>query len=221
MLITVLAIFYLRKIALAIFVALSVILVMAYNLSPIFNLKVNQTEKSLEKLFNKDADFSTSLGTRAGIYYYASEIIQENPVFGVGTGDSMDEIHKRTPDKWTQILSQPHEHNQFLSVLLKLGMVGLIIYLNIFYQIFKFKQDDKELSFIMCFITLAIAFGTLMTQFNLRFFLPLWVVFLAITLISRDRRTINNMELNDKTQFLQIVFLIIIFGGASLLHQLM
>lgn len=220
MLITVLAIFYLRKIALAIFVALSVILVMAYNLSPIFNLKVNQTEKSLDKLFNKDADFSTSLGARAGIYYYASEIIQENPVLGVGTGDSMDEIRKVTPKVYDQIHNLSHEHNQFLSTLVKFGIVGFIVYLNVFYQIFKYKQDDKELKFIMFFVTLAIVFGTLMTQFNLRFFLPLWVVFLTITLINRERRTIENIELNSKKQLIQIIALIVIFGGASLLNQL-
>jgi len=162
------------------------------------------------------------LGQRAGIYYYAYDVIKEHPLFGVGTGDSMDEIRKIIPEKWESLKQMPHEHNQFLSVLVKLGIVGLLIYLNIFYQIVKYKQqEDKDLRFIMIFVTLAIAFGTLMTQFNLRFFLPLWAVFLAVTLISRQRRTIEHIALDEKKQLLQIIFLVVLFGGASLLHQLM
>ncbi|WP_345992898.1 O-antigen ligase family protein [Sulfurimonas sp. HSL-1716] len=220
LLIVVLAVFYLRKSALGIFLAISVVFVTAYNFSPIFHAKVHQTEQSLYSLFKDDPNFNTSLGARTGIYYYAYEVIKKDPVFGVGTGDSMDKIHDMAPEKDYIINSLLHEHNQFLSVLLKLGIIGLFIYLNIFYQIYKFKQKEKDLRFIMIFITLTIAFGTLMTLFNLRFFLPLWAVFLAVTLINRDRRTINYVELDDKKQLLQIIILIAVFGGASLLHQL-
>jgi len=219
--IIVLAIFYLRRAALFALLSLGLVFTLAYNLSPIFNAKIHQTEQSLMRVFSQDPDFNTPLGSRIGTYYYAYNVIKENPFFGVGTGDSMDEIHKITPKKWNIIHAQTHEHNQFLSVLVKLGIVGLFIYLNTFYQIFKYNQNQKDLKFIQIFVTLAILFGTLMTQFNLRFFLPLWVVFLAITLINRDRRTIENLEVNDKKQLIQIVILIAIFGSASLLHQLM
>ncbi|MBU0631294.1 O-antigen ligase family protein [bacterium] len=220
LLIVVLAGIYLRKIALGIFLVIVFIFVTAYNVSPIFYKKIHQTEKSIEKLFSNKPNFNSSLGNRAGIYYYSNDVIKEHPLFGVGTGDSMDEILKNVPKKWHSLLAMPHEHNQFLSVLVKLGIIGLLVYLNIFYQIYKYKQDEPDLRYIMVFVTLAIAFGTLMTQFNLRFFLPLWTVFLAITLINHKRRTIN-MEIDDKKQILRIVLLVAVFGGASLLHQLM
>ena len=221
LLVAVLALFYLRKAAVFLFLAIIMVFTLAYNISPIFNTKIHQTEQSIEKIFQKTPDFDSSFGSRMGVYYYASDIIKENPLFGVGTGDSMDELYKRVPEEMKIIQSMPHEHNQYLSVLVKLGIVGLVIYLNIFYQIFRYKQDEKDLRFIMVFVTLAIAFGTLMTQFNLRFFLPLWVVFLAVTLIGRERRTIGNIELNDRKQFIQIITLVAVFGSASLLHQLM
>lgn len=221
MLVGVLALFYLRRVALVLLFAVGLVFMIAYNTSAIFHQKIHETEQSIEQIFQKTPDFNSSLGARAGVYYYSLDIIKEHPIFGVGTGDSMDELHKKAPNDLACVQSMPHEHNQYLSVLLKLGIVGLIIYMNIFYQIFRYKQDEKDLRYIMIFVTLAIAFGTLMTQFNLRFFLPLWAVFLAITLSSRERKTIHNIELNDKKQFLQIIILIAIFGGAHLLHQLM
>jgi O-antigen ligase len=216
----ILAITYLKKYAIFVFLAAGLTFTLAYSFSPIFNAKIHQTESSIVKLLNKDANFSTSLGQRAGVYYYDYKIIKDNVLFGVGTGDSIDEFHKILPQKWVSLKQMSHEHNQFLSVLVKLGIVGLMIYLNIFYQVFKYKQDEKDLRFIQVFVTLTILFGTLMTQFNLRFFLPFWIVFLAITLINRERRTVENIELNDKKQFLQIIMLIALFGTASLLYQL-
>jgi O-antigen ligase len=215
-----LAVFYLKKWALAAIVFVVLVLGIAYNSSILFKNKVEETRHSIEKIFSEEADFGSSLGNRAGIYYYGSQVVANNPFFGVGTGDSMDEIYKLIPEKWNGLKAMPHEHNQFFSVLVKLGIVGLLIFLNIYYQIFKYKQEDKELRFIMIFATLAIAFGTLTTQFNLRFFMPLWAVMLAVTLISRERRTIVGIELNDKTQLLQIIFATAAFGIASLCNQL-
>ncbi|MEA3330219.1 MAG: O-antigen ligase family protein [Campylobacterota bacterium] len=221
LLILVLSIFYLRKWAIAALLFASVVLVSAYNMSPIFHAKVAQTQDSIYQLFEKDPNFNTSIGVRVGMFYYAADSIKEHPLLGVGTGSAMIEILKNTPQKWTGIHDQPHAHNQFLSILVSLGVVGLLVFLNIYYQIFRYKQDIKDLRFIMIFSTLAIAFGILTTQFNLRFFLPLWVVMLAVTLINRDRRTIKFMPLNNKKQMFQIIGIGILFSISSLVHQLL
>lgn len=220
MLMLVLSIVYLKKWAIAALIAVVLVFTIAYNFSSVFHTKVLQTEKAISQLLNGDNKFNTSLGIRAGIYYYASEVIKEHPFIGVGTGDSMNEIHNHTPKECRGIHSQGHEHNQYLSVLVKLGVIGLLVFLNIYYQIFRYKQNEKDLRFIMIFSTLAIAFAILTTQFNLRFFLPLWVVMLAVTLINRERRTIFNLKLDHKKQLFQIVGVGIVFSLASLLKQL-
>lgn len=220
LLILVLSIFYLRKLTLVFLILLPLIFTVAYNTSNQFNARVVETKKNIINLYSGNPNLNTSIGTRVGIYYYASHIIKDNPIFGVGTGDSMDKIDETTPEKWTAIKSQPHEHNQYLSVLVKLGLIGLMVFLNIYYQIFRYKQNDKDLRFIMIFSTLAIAFGILTTQFNLRFFMPLWVVMLAVTLINRERKTIQNLEIDDKKQILQIVGIGALFSISSLLYQL-
>lgn len=216
----ILSIFYLKKYVIGVLSALILLLSIAYTSSPIFKAKFVETKQSIEQLFTEKPNFNTSLGARAGIYYYAFEIIKDNLIFGVGTGDSMNEIHKVTPQKWDIIHALPHEHNQYLSTFLKLGMVGLFVFLNVFYQIFRYKQEEKDLRFIQIFVTLAVGIGILATQFNLRFFLPLLVVMLSITLINRNRVTIQNIELNEKKQAFQIIGVGIVFSFASLLNQL-
>ena len=220
LLILTLAIFYLKRWAIVAILFLFLVLGIAYETSPVVQLKVKQTQSSLMKLFSENPNFNTSIGTRAGLYYFGYEAAKNDIFLGVGTGDSMNEIYKVTPAEWIHIHSQPHEHNQFLSTFVKLGIIGLLVFLNIYYQIFRYKQEDRELRFIMVFSTLAIAFGILTTQFNLRFFMPLWVVMLAVTLISKERRTIN-LELDDKKVLLQIVAIGVLFSFASLFNQLL
>jgi O-antigen ligase len=203
LLLSALALFYLRKWAIAGFAFITLVLSVAYTQSPIVQLKVEQTTKSIEQIFSDNPNFNTSLGVRAGIYYYGFEAIKDDWILGLGSGDSMDAIRAQAPKNWAGAV-QPHEHNQFFSTFMKLGVVGVLLFLNIFYQIFRYKQEDKELRFIMIFATLTIAFGVLTTQFNLRFFMPLWVIMLSITLISKEKRTIMQ-ELDDKKILLQIV----------------
>jgi O-antigen ligase len=221
LLIIVLSIFYLRRWAIASILFASMAFVTAYNVSPIFHEKVSLTESSINKLYHENPNFNTSIGIRAGMYYFAIDSIKQNPILGVGTGAAMKGILENTPKKWVGIYKQPHAHNQFLSILISLGIVGLLIFLNIYYQIFKYRQDAKDLRFIMIFATLSIAFGILTTQFNLRFFLPLWVVMLAVTIISRERKTILFIPLDNKKQILQIVGIGALFSMSSLIHQLL
>ena len=215
-----LAVFYLKRYAFIALVFLTLVLGIAYTSSPIFKAKVEQTQRSVSSIFAQEVDFSSSLGQRAGMFYYGFELIKNNLILGVGTGDSINEIRKIASKKWTALHKMPHEHNQFLSTFIKLGLVGLSVFLNIYYQIFKYKQEDKELRFIMIFATLSIAFGILTTQFNLRFFMPLWVVMLTVTLISRERRTIDS-ELNNKKQLIQTIAFGAILSITSLVNQLL
>jgi len=220
LLVVTLGVFYLKRYAIFAILFILLVLSIAYNSSDIFHAKIQQTKKSLNSISSTQANFSTSLGQRAGIYYYGFEVIKKSPLFGVGTGDSMNEIHKITPKKWSEIHLMKHEHNQFFSIFVKLGLVGLIVFLNIYYQIFRYKQEQKELRFIMIFATLAIGFGLLSTQFNLRFFLPLWVLMLSLTMISYDRKTFF-IQFDERKELFKIVGAGAVFAISSLVYQLL
>jgi len=217
-LLSVLAIFYLRKWAFAGFIFIMLVVGIAYNKSNIVHTKVEMTLSSIEKLLTKEPNFNTSIGIRAGMYNYGFQAVKNDLFLGVGTGDSMQSIYAQSPKNW-EGRKQPHEHNQFLSIFIKLGFVGLLIFLNIYYQIFRYKQEDRELRFIMIFSTLAIGLGILTTQFNLRFFMPLWVVMLAITLINKERRTIHSFP-KEKKVLLEIIGAGVIFSTIHFISKL-
>lgn len=162
-----------------------------YEVSPVLQKKINQTVVEIEKLAQSDKNYISSVGQRTEFWIYSTKVIKENFWFGVGTGDSMNEVLAIIPPEDTFVRTIDHEHNQFISVMLQFGLIGLIFFLNIFYQIYKFKPDNKDMRFIQLAITLAIGIGITMTIFNLRVFLHLWILMLALTMVPSSRRTID------------------------------
>ena len=114
----------------------------------------------------------------------------------------MDEVFTRVLPKDEAVKLIAHEHNQYISIMLQFGVIGLAVFLNVFYQIYKYRPKDENLRFIQLAITLAIGMGITMTMFNLRVFLLLWILMLAVTMTDRDRRTIDG-EIQDNTTFLK------------------
>lgn len=172
-----------------------------YQNSTLLQSKVSQTIIEIEKLVQPTADFGSSLGQRVGFWAYSLEVIKDNFVFGVGTGDSMDEVFARVLPKDEEVKSIAHEHNQYISIMLQFGVIGLLAFLNVFYQIYKFRPKDEHLRFVQLAITLAIGVGITMTMFNLRVFLHLWILMLAVTMVAREHRTIKG-DIPDNRAFL-------------------
>jgi O-antigen ligase len=101
----------------------------AYQTSPSFPTRVDDTISSIT---NYSQNSVTALGHRITYWVNTLELIQENPIIGVGTGDFPDEylkIHNRNSD--TPSTTNPH--NMYLLVQAQLGIFGLLSLLSIFY----------------------------------------------------------------------------------------
>lgn len=182
-----------------------------YQNSILLQSKMTQTVVEIEKIFQPAADFRSSLGLRVGFWVYSVEVIKDNFLVGVGTGDSMDEVLARVLPKDEGVKSIAHEHNQYISIILQFGLIGLLVFLNIFYQIYKYRPKDENLHFIQLAITLAIGMGITMTMFNLRVFLSLWILMLAVTMIDREHQTIKGDIQDNKTFLMQTIGIGIVF----------
>lgn len=193
--------YYHRKWIIPALVGISLFAGIMYQSSDLLRYKVEQTIMEIEKLSQPSADFRSSLGQRVGFWVYSLEVIKDNVLFGVGTGDSMDEVFARVLPKDEAVKSIAHEHNQYISIMLQFGLIGLIFFLNIFYQIYKYRPKDKNLRFVQLAITLAIGMGITMTMFNLRVFLHLWILMLAVSMIDREHRTIQR-DIQENRMFL-------------------
>ena len=121
--------------------------------------------KNTENHFNADFDKNkwNSSNTRAAIWTCAMEVWKEHPVWGTGIGDKKDELQKKYEEKnfWFAINTNKSTHNQYLDVLISMGIIGLLIFV-ICYFIFPlwifFKQ--KQSFAIMLFLLLALCLIT-------------------------------------------------------------
>ncbi len=126
---------------------------LAYNYSSIFHQRVgvffNETNQAIE---NKN--YHTSTGTRVGFNKYGYELVLQNPFFGLGTGDHisgfMSYVKKVEPNRENYLSMQKNLesggagslHSEFLDNSLQFGFMGFFIFLNIFYQLLRYKVDD-------------------------------------------------------------------------------
>lgn len=203
--------YYHRKLFLPALLGIILFAGIMYENSMLLQKKVGQTIHEIEKISQPSADFNSSLGQRIGFWVYSTEVIKDNFLFGVGTGDSMDEVFARVLPKDEGVKSIDHEHNQYISIMLQFGLIGLLVFFNVFYQIYKYRPKDENLRFIQLAITLAIAMGITMTMFNLRVFLLLWILMLAVSMTDRDRRTIDGDIQENKTFLKQTIGIGVIF----------
>jgi len=105
------------------------IFITAYQTSPSFTIRVDSTISSIT---NYSQNSTTALGHRITYGLNTLELIQENPIIGVGTGDFPDEylkIHNQYSDR----PSTTNPHNMYLLVQAQLGIFGLLSLLSIFY----------------------------------------------------------------------------------------
>lgn len=123
-------------------------------------------------------DYTKSMAARIGVAKYSLDVISENLFFGVGTGGHSFEVRKKIDESDLKINSnQSYQvirdtlmsgeeatlHNTFLQVLVQFGIVGFMIYLNIFYQISKYISatiNIKSCLLITMLVTVLLRFNT-------------------------------------------------------------
>ena len=130
--------------------AIIFILFAAYNFSPNFKNRMNQTEQSVNKMLKKD-DYSTSLGIRAAFWIITKEMFLDSPILGVGTANHLSKMKITIEEKLPHLKINKgylHFHNQYLEVLVQLGIIGLFIFLLFLYSIIKIKILNYEINLL-------------------------------------------------------------------------
>ena len=115
-----------------------VILGMAFNLSNTFHDRVIIGKENILSVMYKN-DYCTSLGGRVGSWIISADIIEKNPLLGVGIIDNMKVFHSIIDNQYPEMKCMHtlfmHTHNQFLEIFTQLGIVGLFLFIYIFYSI--------------------------------------------------------------------------------------
>ena len=104
------------------------------------------TKKKGKNIKNKNPQYETSLGQRYLLIKNSIKLISERPVFGCGANKFELIYNKRFQNQRDNIIKHPH--NNFIFILIELGLVGLLFLLSIFYFHLKQFWMSKEKTFM-------------------------------------------------------------------------
>lgn len=136
-------------------------LVIAYNFSATFKVRVEQTVNSIEAVL-EDKNFKSSIGYRMAVIIYSDKVIEDHWLLGVGTGDHMDVVRESISENYPEIAPIAndihHMHNEYITALIQFGVIGLLAFLNILYQIARYEQPDVQLKNMQLVLIVAVFF---------------------------------------------------------------
>ena len=170
------------------FISLLVIYFLAFNLSNSFEKRVYEAKSDIHQMIS--GNFYSSFGIRASYYMISYDILKDNLIFGVGIGDYKEVIvetlkkepFNKFPPQMIKMMENTHAHNQFLMVLIQMGLLGMIIVILIFYNLItislKFSGEHKNI-FLLFLVIYFISSNTDPSWYK-QFTLVLWVLFAGL-----------------------------------------
>jgi len=113
----------------------------AYYSSPPFQDRVNLAiqEAVMYEADNIYMNNGSSVGQRINYAINSWDIIKQNLLVGVGTGDFPREYKKINQINSSHLPNITNPHNMYVLVLVQLGLIGLVSMLSIFYYQIKFS----------------------------------------------------------------------------------
>ena len=118
----------------------------AYQVSPIFKDRVDIGLVNYSNYhYHLETGITSSIGYRITFALYSFEIIKNNPIFGVGTGDFPEEYKKINLSKTPHLNNANNPHNMYILVACQLGLMGLISLISIFYLQFKIALQSSNI----------------------------------------------------------------------------
>ena len=134
--------FWNKKLWLAIsFLSIISIVLLSYNFSSTFNQRINSSLVNSQQL---DEESTNSLNTRYFLFKYSLDKIKERPVMGFGTGSFVQEFSSISEHSTKILEGDIHKtpHINYLFVWFELGLIGLLLFISIFY--FQIKEVYKK-----------------------------------------------------------------------------
>ncbi|MES2376483.1 MAG: O-antigen ligase family protein [Bacteroidota bacterium] len=134
-------------------VSISVLVIIALFTTGNFRVRLVNDLKYDLALTSTDKAFDSRLDR----WRTAAELISKSPVIGYGAGSELGLLHERFYVKkyYNSFLNNLNAHNEYLSMLLKSGMIGLLIYLTTLGFGFKQAWQRKDLLFLTFMLLVA------------------------------------------------------------------
>ena len=131
----------------------------AYTTSDLFQQRVDAAVKNI---ISYSDNKNTSVGLRITFALNSWDVIKENPIIGIGTGDFPMEYKKINQINTPKLPNATNPHNMYTLVVMQLGVLGLISMLSIFYYQIKLSFNSSSRFIRDVGITLPLLFLVIM-----------------------------------------------------------
>lgn len=159
-----------------------IIVVSFYKINSTVNSQINDIIDGIKQSLSTK-NYDSSSGARVGMIYYSLPVIEKNFVWGVGTGDHVKSVVEEILNdpsfdgsiKYAELLRALHIgkssflHNTYIQHLVQFGIVGTMIFFNIFLQLMKYKTNhfvQKYIIILIVVLFLTSSFSGLEFMFN-------------------------------------------------------
>ena len=147
------------KSLITIFIVIPSIFFTAYQTSNLFELRVDQAVQEASNYSDKRV---SSVGLRINFAINSWDVIKNNILIGIGTGDFPSEYFKINKINSPNLPTTTNPHNMYTLILMQLGLVGLFSMLSIFYYQIKLSFNSSNKFIRDVGITLPIMFLVIM-----------------------------------------------------------
>lgn len=161
------------------------------------------TNKRFSEVFSprsySQIESTNSTSIRYGIYKCAVEKIKEKPILGHGIGDVRKELNECYAQTSDFLLEKSyHSHNQYLSIWLGCGIIGLIIFALFIGANLKLALSQKNILFLclLIFLSTLMFFDNILEQQSGVILFSLIINFFAFITIKNHKNSFNFDELN-------------------------
>ena len=131
----------------------------AYQTSNLFQQRV---DSAYNQTITYHPESLNSIGYRITFAINSWEVIKENPIIGIGTGDFPIEYKKINEINKTELPNTKNPHNMYILIGMELGIIGLISMLSIFYYQVKLSFNSSNRFIRDIGITLPLLFLVIM-----------------------------------------------------------
>ena len=145
----------------------------SYSNSPIFKHRVDH----LTHIVQNDGKKKNKKNQEKDIRYVfagsAKELILEKPIFGYGTG-SFSDVFRKSSNTSYDLKKHKTPHNNYLYILFELGLLGLLVFLSIFYfqikELLHKNKHNQEVILLPLFMIVLMFFDSYMFIFSITIF---------------------------------------------------
>lgn len=133
-----------------------------------FAVKNGRVSNSIDNISNQRIAETFKKDPRVQIWQSAYGVIRRNPIIGVGTGDATSELKEEfaTRGYIDGYYDNLNAHNQFLEIWLENGIIGLLIFISIFFYMsyIALKQRNILLGLFIISTIIFFIFETMMNR---------------------------------------------------------